>query len=75
MFRHVSLRHLMIVSLGVTALGILWCLIVAIARIDAIWYVPGGMLFLTGLLKAVTVRMWTRIMPGDATRDQQGRGQ
>lgn len=61
LLEHVSMRHLMAISLGFVLLGVLWIAVVLMAAVDQIWLVPGFFLIISGVTKAIAVRVWVRV--------------
>lgn len=61
LFENVSMRHLMIISVGFVLLGILWMLVVWTSSIDSIWVIPGAFLIISGVIKMVAVQVWIRV--------------
>lgn len=60
-YERVSMKHLMVISLGFIVLGIIWSAVVWSANIDNIWLVPGIFMVISGITKAVAVQVWIRV--------------
>lgn len=58
---HISMKHLMAVSVGTLVLGILWIVFAWIAIPDPIWIMPGMLLVIAGIVKVVAVQIWVRV--------------
>lgn len=58
---HVSMKHLMAVSIGTLILGILWMVVAWIGAPDRIWIVPGMFLIVAGIGQIVAVQVWVRV--------------
>lgn len=61
LFEHVSMRHLMLISIGFGVLGLVWMTVVWLSDIDTIWMVPGIFLIISGITKMVAVRVWVKV--------------
>lgn len=61
LFAHVSMRHLMLISVGFGVLGLVWMAVVWLSGIDTIWMVPGIFLIISGITKMVAVRVWVKV--------------
>lgn len=61
LFEHVSMRHLMLISVGFGVLGLVWMAVVWLSGIDTIWMVPGIFLIISGITKMVAVRVWVKV--------------
>lgn len=58
---NVSMRHLMMISVGFVLLGFVWMLVIWSSTIDSIWLIPGVFLIISGIIKMVTVQVWIRV--------------
>lgn len=61
LLEHVSMRHLMMISVGFGLLGVLWMAVVWMSGVDSIWLVPGIFLIISGITKMVAVRIWVKV--------------
>lgn len=56
-----SMRHLMILSVGMIITGIIWMLVAWFAPMDSIWVIPGLFMVIAGIMKIVAVQIWIHI--------------
>lgn len=61
LLQHVSMKHLMIFSIGMMLLGVIWMLVVWTAPIDQVWLVPGAFLIISGVIKMAAVQIWVKV--------------
>jgi hypothetical protein len=59
---HISMKHLMAVSVGTLVLGVFWIVVAWMAAPDQIWIMPGMLLVIAGIVKVVTVQIWVKVV-------------
>lgn len=58
---HISMKHLMAVSLGTLLLGVLWIVVAWLGAPDRIWIVPGMFLVIAGIVQVAAVQIWIKV--------------
>lgn len=61
LLQNVSMKHLMLISLGFVVLGVIWMAAVWMSSADIIWLVPGVFLIVSGFTKMISVQVWMRV--------------
>ncbi len=61
LFQHISMKHLMLFSVGMFLLGIVWLAVVWTSSIDKIWLVPGVFLIISAITKMIAVQVWMKV--------------
>lgn len=61
LLEHLSMKHLMMISISFMLLGVAWIAIVWFSAFDNIWIVPGIFLIISGITKMVAVQVWVRV--------------
>ncbi len=58
---YISMKHLMVISVGTLLLGLLWIGLAWYAAPDPIWIMPGMLLVIAGIVKVVAVQIWIKV--------------